>query len=134
MTIAPFSPATTSPARPTGSLVTRYAGDVDSSSFKDGYTAGSAIGAGLGTVTGAIVGGAGTVGVATWRGAKLGGSFGVYGAIAGGVVSMGLAALEERYVGAGTKAGSMIGYGIGTLIGGLVGGAIGSFQHERVEG
>jgi hypothetical protein len=114
-------------ARP-ASLVDGYAGSVHTRSVGEGAVAGAAVGAGLGTIAGAIGGGAATLGFAAFEGARIGSAHGVPGLVLGAVGGLALAGLEERYLGAGTKAGAMIGFVTGGAIGGVVGGIAGLFS------
>jgi len=126
LSVPRFAPVTALPAA-RASLADTYAGP-STLSISEGAVAGAAIGAGLGTVGGAIVGGVGTVGAGIWAGARFGGgAFGLPGAIVGGIGGGAVAALEERYLGVGTKVGAVIGFGAGTVIGGIIGGIVGIF-------
>lgn len=110
-------------SQPEASLVDVF----KSGSVGEAAKTGAAIGSGFGTLLGAVGGGAGTLGLATYEGAKLGSHFGLVGTIAGGAIGLAGSALEERYLGVGTKIGALTGFAMGGAIGGSVGAVIGFF-------
>lgn len=115
-------------SKPDTSLIDTFAADSHDRSVSEGITTGAAIGSGFGTILGSIAGGAATIGYATYGGASLGSHFGLIGTIAGGAVGLAGSVLEERFLGAGTKAGALAGFAVGGAVGGVVGGVFALFS------
>ena len=111
--------------RPETSLVDTFASTGHGRSVGESAKSGAAVGAGFGTIFGSIGGGATTLSLATYEGAKLGSHFGLIGTIVGGTIGLAGSALEERYLGIGTKIGALTGFAVGGAIGGVIGGVAG---------